>query len=47
MYKQLAVLAAVATIGLSHGAIAATPAAAPAATVHAHHTLAKKMATPV
>jgi hypothetical protein len=43
MYKQLAVLAAVATLGLSHGAIAATPAAA----VQTHHALAKKMATPV
>lgn len=43
MYKQLAVLAAVATIGLSHGAFAATPTAA----VHSHHALAKKMATPV
>lgn len=43
MFKQLAIMAAVATIGLSHGALAATPAAA----VQTHHAVVKKIATPV
>ena len=44
MFKQLAIMAAVATIGLSQGAFAATPAAAP---VHPHHAVVNKIATPV